>query len=153
MEEPVLVIGVGNDYRGDDRAGLVVVRALQARQVENARLMECDGDCSVLFEAWKDAGKVILVDAASSGARAGTITRFDAHMQAIPANYTFSSTHAFGIAETLALARVLGQLPPFLIAYGIEGKHFAAGDDLSPAVKRATQRVVERIMADLQNAS
>lgn len=153
MGAPVLVIGIGNDYRGDDGAGLAVVRALQARQVENARLVECDGDCSVLFEAWKDANKVILVDAASSGARAGTIARFDAHTQALPANYTLSSTHAFGIAETLMLARVLGQLPPCLIVYGIEGKHFASGDELSPAVKRAIQRVVERIMADIQSAS
>jgi len=149
MGTPVLVIGIGNEYRGDDGIGLAVIRALQARLPENARLMECDGDCSVLFEAWKDAGKVILVDAAISGARAGTISRFDAHTQTIPANYTFSSTHAFGIAETLALARVLDQLPPCLMVYGIEGKHFTSGESLSPQVRKALPKVVEQVMLDI----
>jgi hydrogenase maturation protease len=153
MGEPVLVIGIGNDYRGDDAAGLAVVRALRVRQLEQVRLMECDGDCATLLEAWKDANKVILVDAASSGVRPGTTHRFDMHTQTLPAGYTLSSTHAFGITETLALARTLNQLPPCCIVYGIEGKHFATGDGLSPAVNHAIQRVVEHILADLQNIS
>ncbi|SRR5579875_3561633 len=149
MGAPVLVIGIGNEYRGDDGVGLAVVRALRTRQLENTRLMECDGDCTVLFEAWKDVDKVILVDAVVSGASAGTISRFDAHTQALPANYTFSSTHAFGIAETLALARALGQLPPCLIVYGIEGKSFASGESLTPQVKKALPNVVEQVLTDI----
>lgn len=153
MEAPVLVIGVGNEYRGDDKAGLAVVRTLQARQIENVRLMESDGDCTVLLEAWKGADKVILIDAASSGARPGTIHRFEAQTQALPEECTLSSTHAFGIAETLRLARVLGQLPPRLIVYGIEGKRFTTGDALSPAVRRAIQKVADRILIDIQDTS
>lgn len=153
MGQPPLVIGIGNDYRGDDRAGLEVVRMLQARKRANVRLLESDGDCTTLLEAWKQADTVILVDAASSGAEPGTIHRVDTWMQALPEGCTFSSTHAFGIAETLNLARILGQLPSCLIVYGIEGETFMTGDDLSPAVRRAVRRVAKHIMADLQNAS
>src|SRR5690349_6789036 len=119
MGEPVLVIGIGNDYRGDDAAGLAVVRAIRVRQLEQVHVMESDGNCTALLEAWKHASKVILVDAASSGARPGTIHRFDTRTQRLPDGYTLSSTHAFGIAETLKLAHVLSQHPPCLIVYGI----------------------------------
>lgn len=153
MRWPPLVIGIGNDYRGDDAIGLAVVRALRARKIERVRLMESDGDCTTLFEAWKQADMVILVDAVFSGAAPGTIHRVDTRTQALPEGCTFSSTHAIGIAEALRLARTLGQLPPCVIVYGIEGENFATGEDLSPSLKRVVQRVVERIMADIQRAS
>lgn len=152
MRRPPLVIGIGNDYCGDDAIGLVVVRALRASKLEQVRLMESDGDCTTLFEAWKQADMVILVDAASSGAAPGTIHRIDTRTQTLPEGCTFSSTHAIGIAETLRLARTLDQLPPRVIVYGIEGKNFTTGDDLSPSVTCVVQRVIERIMADIQRA-
>ncbi len=152
METPVLIIGIGNDYRGDDAAGLAVIRALEARQLENVQLMECDGNCTTLLEAWKCASTVILVDAAISGSRAGTITRFDVRTQPLPARYVLSSTHALGIAETLALAQVLGQLPPCLIVYGIEGKNFNSGGNLSPAVRKAIRVVVEQVILDIRQS-
>ncbi len=91
MREPVLVIGIGNDYRGDDRAGLEVVRTLRAKKSAHVRLMESDGDCTTLLEAWKHVDMVILVDAASSGATPGTIYRVDIRTQALPEGCTLSS--------------------------------------------------------------
>lgn len=150
MASPPLVIGIGNEYRGDDGVGLAAVRALQAIKLMNVRLMESDGNCTTLLESWKNTSKVILIDAVFSGARTGTIFRFDTRAQSIPATYTFSSTHAFGIVETLALARTLNQLPPTMIVYGIEGENFATGDDLSPAVRKAVQKVVAQVIGDIQ---
>lgn len=150
MKSPVLVIGIGNKYRGDDAVGLAVVRALRNKNMKHVRLMESDGNCTDLLDAWKYARKVILIDAVSSGARAGTIHRFDVHTQPLPAGYTLSSTHAFGIAETLELARTLNQLPPSVIVYGIEGQQFTSGENLSPAVRKGVQGIVERVLADAQ---
>ena len=59
------------------------------------------------------------------------------------------STHAFGLAEAVELARALGRLPPRLIVYGIEGKSFEAGVGLSPEVGAAVQEVVERVLGEL----
>lgn len=148
-----LVIGIGNEYRGDDAIGLLAARALRARAGSSARVVESDGDCTALLETWKQAHTVILVDAVLSGARPGTIHRFDARTRAIPRGCILSSTHAFGIADTLALAHVLGQLPACLIVYGLEGVHFAAGDRLSPAVQHALPRLLTRILADLESAT
>ena len=48
-----------------------------------------------------------------------------------------SSTHAFGVADAVELARALGRLPGRLDVYAIEGASFTAGDSLSPEVERA----------------
>lgn len=144
-----LVIGIGNEYRGDDGAGLAVVRALQARKGTHAQFLECDGNYTTLLGAWKDAENVILIDAVASGARPGTIYRIDARVQALPVGCTFFSTHAFGVAETLALAHTLGQLPSSFLIYGIEGERFAASEGFSPLVKQAIEKVTDQVLLDL----
>ena len=124
-----MVIGVGNRWAGDDAAGLAVARRLGGRQLE--------GDPTSLLDAWADADHVVVVDAAASGAPAGTIRRFDARSGPLPARLLRSSTHALGVPEAIELARALGRLPAQLEVYAIEGERFTSGAELSPAVERA----------------
>lgn len=150
----ILVIGVGNAYRGDDGAGLAVIDLLRAERQEglpNAQLVDCDGDCSLLLEMWDNADAVILIDAVSSGARPGTIYRIDALAQPcpLPGEVSFHSTHALGVSEALEMGRVLHQLPTRLILYGIEGKSFASGTGLSHDVELATREVAQRVKREL----
>ncbi len=95
---------------------------------------------------------VILIDAISSGAPPGTIYRFDALTQPMPAYYSLHSTHAFGVVEAIELARVLHVLPPCLVVYAIEGKNFASGIGLSREVEKAVQEVVEQVTREVQDA-
>jgi hydrogenase maturation protease len=146
MSAPILVVGIGNEYRSDDGVGLVVARELQAKGLPRISVIECSGDGAELMEMWQAADRVVLVDAVSSGAKPGTIYRLDALTQPIPASFSFPSTHAFGVAEALGLARALHQLPSCLTIYAIEGKNFAAGSGLSPKVKEAVREVVEQLI-------
>src|SRR4030042_1787160 len=77
--QPVLIIGVGNEFRGDDGAGLVVSRRLRALALEGARVLEVEGEGTAVMAAWKGADAVILVDAVHSGAAPGTVHRLEAH--------------------------------------------------------------------------
>ena len=143
----VLVIGVGNAYRSDDALGLIAARQIAARRpggVPNVRVVEASGDGTQLIEAWRDADVVIVIDAVHGerGAPAGTLHRFDAHEESLPAHLFHYSTHAFGVAEAIGLARALKRLPPQLIVYGIEGQVFEAGVGLSAEVARAVPSVV-----------
>ena len=151
MSRPILIIGIGNEYRGDDGVGLVVARELRAKKLPHIVVIECSGDGAELMEMWKTAATVILVDAVSSGAKAGAIYRLDALTQSIAASYSFPSTHAFGVAEALRLARALDQLPPCLMIYAIEGKNFAAGSGLSLEVEQAVREVVEQVASEVQH--
>ena len=151
MSPPILVVGIGNEYRGDDGVGLVVARELQAKELPHIVVAECSGDGVELMEMWKATDRVVLVDAVSSGAKPGTIYRLDALAQPIPVSCSFPSTHAFGVAEALGLARALDQLPPSLLIYAIEGKNFAAGSGLSIEVEKAVREVVERVTREVQH--
>ena len=141
----LLIIGIGTDYGCDDAAGLIVARALKAKRLPNCVILEQSGEGARLIEAWQGFQSVFLIDAVASRAKAGTVYRFDAQAQPIPTSVFARSTHAFGVAEAVELARVLNQLPPSLTVYGIGGKCFAAGTGLSPSVARAAKKVAEQL--------
>lgn len=145
---PVLILGVGNQYRGDDAAGLCAVRKIQAQNLPQARVVEACGEGATVMEQWQGADLVILIDAVWSGAPAGTIFRFEAAHLPLPAKFFHYSSHAFGVAEAIELARVLKLLPPRLIVCGIEGKAYDEGAPLSPEVEQAIC-VIEREIVEL----
>ena len=144
-----LVIGLGNDFRRDDGAGRVAARMIASAQVDGVRVIEASGEGAALMDAWRDAESVVLIDAVHSGAAPGTIHRLDARAQPIPSNFFHYSTHAFSVAEAVELARALDQLPPRLIVFGIEGKDFSSGEDLSPEVAAAVEEVVRQVKGEL----
>jgi hydrogenase maturation protease len=129
----ILILGVGNIDRGDDGAGIQAARKLQdRRRVHEVR------DCLRLIDLWEDETDVTVIDATVSGAEPGTITKFDGLKDRLPAN-TFQSTHSFGLAESVELARVLERLPARLTIYGIEAGSFGHGQALTPRVEEAVE--------------
>jgi len=149
----VLLIGIGNDMRGDDAAGLLVVRRLREMGVD-ADFRECDGDGAELMELWRDAEEVILFDAVCSSTPKGTIHRFDASEMPIPTVFRSSpSTHLFSVAEAIELASSLLRLPPRITVYGIEGSNFTLGSSPSPEVMLAVETVVEDVVSHLASRS
>jgi hydrogenase maturation protease len=148
MKTP-LVIGLGNDFRRDDGAGRMAARRVREMAGEAVRVAEESGEGTALMDAWRGAELVVLIDAVHSGAEPGEIHRLDAQAQPIPANFFHYSTHAFSVAEAVELARELGQLPPRLIVYGIEGKDFTSGEGLSPEVAAAVEEVARQVKGEL----
>ncbi|NUM81306.1 hydrogenase maturation protease [bacterium] len=146
---PILLIGIGNEFRKDDGVGLVVARKIAAKNIRKVAVMEYSGEGTSLMEAWRHAQTVILVDAIASGGQAGTIHHFEAHRENIPANFFNYSTHAFSVAEAVELSRALGKLPEIVHVYGIEGEDFAAGAGLSVSVENKIEKLTEQIMQEI----
>ena len=143
----MILIGVGNGWRGDDGAGLAVARRVRELAPDGVEVREVEGDATALVDAWSGAGHVVVVDAAQSGAAPGTVRRFDARSQPLPVRSLRSSTHAFGVSDAVELARSLGRLPSRLEVYAIEGASFVAGDRLSPSVERAVAELAGELSA------
>jgi hydrogenase maturation protease len=143
-----LIIGIGNEYRGDDAVGLIVARRLKGRLADSVKVLEQTGDGAALMDAWRGAETVIVIDAVASGAAPGVIHRFDANTRPIPKTAFRCSTHAFGVAEAIELSRALGEIPRSLVVYGIEGKNFAAGVGLSPEVEKGACEAVRQVFAE-----
>lgn len=152
VNEPLnlLIIGIGNAFCSDDAAGIALARLLRGCVPPGVRVIEETGEGAALVQAWRDAPWVILVDSVQSGAPPGTLHRLDMREQQFPREFLRYSTHAFGVAEAVELARALHRLPACLIFHGIEGKEFTSGGGLSPEVERALPSALERILEDVR---
>ncbi len=135
-----ILIGVGNRLRGDDGVGLVV-----AERIRSIDSIQSPGASFELMDLWDGADEVILVDAARSGARPGTIHRLDAAEEPLPGKLLATSTHSIGLSETVELARRLRRLPGGVVVYGIEAGDLSQDEGLSPDVARAADELVEMI--------
>ncbi len=144
-----VVIGVGNPHRGDDGAGLAVAERLAARRPAGVDVLRSGGEPASLLDAWRGRERVVVVDATSGAGPPGTIHRFDAGRSPLPVSLRHASTHSFGLAAAVELARVLGRLPPRLVVYGIEGRAFEPGASLSPEVETAVEDVVARLLREV----
>ena len=89
---------------------------------------------------------MILVDATRSGAPAGTVRAIYARSRSLSSGFFRYSTHAFGVAEAVELARSLDELPRTLLIYGIEGSSYESGSGLSDEVRAAAGRVAEAVL-------
>jgi hydrogenase maturation protease len=85
----------------------------------------------------------VIVDAARSGAPAGTVHRLDE--QELGSAGLRSSTHSFGVAEAVGLGRALGRLPERLDVYAIEGAGFDHGAPLSAPAERAVAQLAAEL--------
>ncbi len=146
MAEAPLVVGLGNEMRGDDAAGLRVVELLADRDVGVVR---CDGEPIDLLELMRDFERIVVVDAVA-GERPGRIWRLQAAERRLPAIFADRcSTHLIGLAEVIELARGLELVPERLEVIGIEGNSFGLGARPSAAVEEAIEEVTATLLAEL----
>ncbi len=141
----MLIIGCGNRERCDDGAGILVAERLRELGIE-AEVHT--GQAVDLIESWKSADNVIVVDAVVTGAAVGTVQAWDSGRLWVSVGTT-ASTHGLGVAETIELAHILDRLPTRLRVYGIEGRRFELGAEISREVQCAVGEVVRRIIADV----
>jgi hydrogenase maturation protease len=149
MPRSVVVIGIGNDLRGDDAAGLIVARGLVERPPpKGVQIHAHDGEAIGLLELWEGADAAVIVDTVRSGAAPATVHRIDASSAAIPAALSRTSSHTIDVAEVIELARTLKRLPATVIVYGIEGSRFSAGDELSSNVAGALGELAQTVQRE-----
>ena len=145
-----VVICAGNRYRGDDAVGLEIAARLRREIAPEHDLLTLEGEPTTLLDRFDSAELLILVDAVAGAGAAGAIHRFDASREQLPRSVFGASTHAFGLGETIELARVLGRLHGRVLVYGITGENFGAGEGLSPSVAAAAAEVTREILANLR---
>ena len=144
QRQRVLVVGIGNELRGDDAAGLLVARRLQGLAAQaGIEVRELDGEPTALLDVWAGRDAVILTDTMRSGSPPGTIRRLDASRGRLPQRLSGrASTHGVGLQETIELAHALCRLPADFVVYAIEGARFDTGAGLSPEVLAAIPALV-----------
>ncbi len=143
---PILVVGLGNRYRGDDAIGIVVAERIRAEFPDDITVLSEIPDGAVLIEAWDGASLCCVTDCAVSGKPAGTIHRFNALERKLPEKlFSHFSTHTFNLSQAVELGKILGKLPEQLKVFGIEGSNFRAGEEPGEEILRAADTVIAEI--------
>ena len=136
-----LIVGYGNALRGDDGAGIVAAELLMGRihdpEIEILGQHQLTPE---LMEPISRAAHVIFIDAAASG-RPGKVHRIP--LRPAPACARF--THHATPESLLAGAQALYGHTPEATLYTIPGQSFETGQELSPAVRRAVNELVDAL--------
>lgn len=147
----IRVIGVGNPFRGDDGAGIEVVRRMSVPP--GVEVLEHDGEPAGLLDAWQDADLAYVVDAVRADDEAGSIHRIEITAGAqVAREPRRDSSHALGLGDAVALARALDRLPGKLVLIGITGRAFETGGSLTPEVDRAVDHVARSLAQEVASS-
>ena len=148
-EAPVVVIGVGNEFRRDDGAGPAVVERLRELTLPGVGLVLTDGEPTRLIEAWTGAALALVVDAVrGQPPRPGTVHRFVVGWPG-PMGRPASS-HGLGMDDAISLAVALDRMPARLIVHAIEAADLTQGTGLTPAVTEAVDVVAAAVLDDIR---
>lgn len=141
-----VIVGVGSPH-GDDRAGWLVIDALDARlrgrAAADAETVALDRPGMTLLAHLRGADRAVLVDAIAGRDAPGTIavvSAVDLQLDAVRA-----STHGVGVAEALTLGASLKMLPSALTLIGIVADPRAAGAAPSAPVRRAARQLASQL--------
>jgi hydrogenase maturation protease len=136
MKPAVLVIGYGNELRGDDGAGPAAARAVAGRP--GIRAVDVHQLTPELVEEMAEVERVIFVDADASGMGAVHSRRLTPRLDAAPG-------HALDPAGLLGLTEWLhGHAPPAWLVM-VPGERFDLGAGLSPRTAAGVAQAVELI--------
>ncbi|MEZ5408299.1 MAG: hydrogenase maturation protease [Acidimicrobiales bacterium] len=153
----LVVIGCGSLLRGDDAVGPVLIRHLWDTGAIPDGVVLVDGGTAGMDVAFKMRGaqRVILVDAAATGAEPGTVYRVPGEeLEELPPLEGLH-THQFRWDHALAFGRWLlaDQYPAEITVYLIEIADTTPGAELTPAVADAMRLVADRIRAEWAGVS
>jgi hydrogenase maturation protease len=149
-DAPACIVCLGEKDRGDDGVGPLVAEQIR-RSHADVDVRQCH-DPFDLLDVISESGSVVVVDAArvvgepaGASAAAGTI-HVVADLEQARASLGLASTHAFGPAEVLALARTVGRARARVTLVAVVGEHFdvgaAAGSAVAAAVPAAAEQAV-----------
>ena len=148
----ILLIAMGNPNRGDDALGPYLGMKLRKTLPELVVFCNYDGDGAGLMAQWHLKDWVYIIDAVASGQEHGTQYILDAHEKPLQSQFFHYSSHAFGLSEGVEMARVLDRLPERLVIFGIEGKDYSHGHEMTEVVRLASEQLEVEIQKTLQQA-
>jgi hydrogenase maturation protease len=149
----ILVAGIGNVLLADDGFGVEAARLLAQRELPAGVKVADFGirGMDLAYELQEDWDVVVLLDAVARGEPPGTLSVIEHDIRDEADGTDLPDPHGMDPLRVLALARVLGAVPPRVLVVGCEPAVVVPPDDasivmeLSPPVRDAARRAVELV--------
>ena len=149
-----LVLGMGNPILSDDGVGLLVAERLRTSALpDGVEVLQSEAAGLRLLELVRGFTRVIIIDALKSPAEVerepGEIVRYEA--KDFRGGHRYGSAHSIGLDTVLELGQRLGyDMPEEVTVFAIEAVDVETfGEELSPPVAEAAERVFSMIAAEL----
>jgi len=153
-----LVLGMGNPILSDDGVGLLVAERLRGAPLpDGVEVLQSEVAGLRLLELVRGFTRVIIIDALRSPAEVerqpGEIVRYEA--KDFKGGHRYGSAHSIGLDTVLELGHKLGyDMPEEVTVFAIEALDVETfGEELSPPVAAAAERVLGMIVAELAAAA
>ncbi len=142
-----IFIGIGNSFHQDDGAGLYILRQVREllSTVPEYHFAESNGEGTGLMDLWQGYDNVVIFDAVMQQGHPGRTWYFLAEDRTFPSDFFKYSSHAFSVAKAVELARTLENLPQKVTVYGVEGKNFFFGEEISREVRIGCGKIIKQI--------
>ena len=146
------VIGCGNFYAGDDAVGPLVVERLDAAGLPPHVACFDAGTSGIdAALAFRDTSEVIVIDACCSGHPPGTIFELNQQEVASLSEVARPNFHTLRWDQAIAVAGQFCQPGPETVTvFLVEGRNFALGDTVTPAVADAVEEIIAALLARLR---
>ncbi|MBS2132198.1 hydrogenase maturation protease (plasmid) [Burkholderia thailandensis] len=145
----VRVIGIGNPDRCDDGIGWLVAQRLAGRLPPDVSVLTRGGDVMDLGDDMLGIDALICIDASAPMGSPGRIRRIDPATGQLDRNTSFTSSHALGLGEVIALAEALGTASRDIVVYAVEGASFDAGAPITPEVMAVADEVARQVSLEV----
>jgi hydrogenase maturation protease len=142
------ILGVGSPF-GADRLAWQAIDHLAGLALQDCELTKLDRPGSQLLSYLQGVDRVVIIDAVRLPDNPGSVITID--LETLHQLEYVTSSHGFGVAEAVALAEQLGQLP---LKFHILGIH--TGEDITqlPAIDLATlTRMVRGFVDPISSAN
>lgn len=137
----VVIVGIGDDRRRDDAAGLVIARELMARELpENVRVAIAGDEGLDLVAEIADAWRAIVLAAVALGDEPGTVHELSPTDAEARADH-LSEPGEITLIDALELSRMRGG--PEVVIVGIEPAEVVPGQALHPSVEASVAQAAE----------
>lgn len=179
MSKKIAILGIGNDFRGDDSIGLLAVRKAKvffstedtahrklspadAHHEDPSKIImstiESQGEISQIMDCFEKNDIVYIIDAVNAHSLSqGEVVRIDLNdnsqsfkMEDLSAA---TSTHSFSLKQIIDLAQALNSLPGKLVIYGIAGDNFSTTDQINPKLSAGIDQVLTMLKNEIEGLS
>ncbi|MBN1898701.1 MAG: hydrogenase maturation protease [Spirochaetes bacterium] len=144
-----LIIGLGDDYYGDDAIGLVLIRKLKEDRPLGKKVicLEIGKKSFQIIDHLDAHQKILIIDAVRMGLDPGEFRIFKFSDVKPKIEKEILSFHQFGLAENLLLADWLGNDLSRVFIFGIEPEKLETGQGLSKEVEDKIDKYVRSIIS------
>lgn len=150
-EQMVVVLGLGNLLRRDEGLGIRALERLQARyRLPDNVLMVDGGTLGLELLSYVEMGdRLLVLDAVLTDGPPGTLLRVAG--SDVPVYFSVkTSPHEIALPDLLAVSRLRGHEPHEIVILGLQPEALELGWELSPAVERQLDALVEAAAAELR---